>query len=140
MNTNVGVIRGLVDREHGLLNERTNIFLLLQSILMAGFALGDPAPHDFRLIITLMGLISSALWLYIGILSRDVLHYYRKKLLECESGLPGDEMIYTESIEFRDKKQRRIFRPSIGRCLAFIFPSLWVLTWIFILVEGLTAK
>lgn len=40
----LNVLRELADREHDLLNERTNMFLVYHSVLMAGFALGSSAP------------------------------------------------------------------------------------------------
>src|SRR5688572_30229570 len=52
-------------REHDLLLARTNIFLVYNSLLMAGFAIGTKAQAVLGLLPPL-GLVTSVIWIYTG--------------------------------------------------------------------------
>jgi hypothetical protein len=125
----IHVLREKVDREHDLLNTRTNIFLLWQSILMAGFAAGSSTPSVLTLV-SILGLLSSVVWIYIGIASRQMTEWYWTQIRSCESALPKQERLYSDSRDYRKKAQGRLAGLSVSKCLVYIFPTMWAATWI----------
>jgi hypothetical protein len=123
------VLRAKVDREHDLLNTRTNIFLLWQSILMAGFAAGSTTPTVLTLV-SILGLLSSLVWIYIGIASRRMTEWYWEQLRKRESALPKQERLYSDSREYRKTAHCRLAGISVSKCLVYIFPVMWAATWL----------
>ncbi|MCP4658559.1 MAG: hypothetical protein GY856_24370 [bacterium] len=122
------IYRQLVNREDDLLNTRTSNFLVWQSVLMAALALGDAAPA-IAVLICVLGLALSCIWLYMGYYGHRVTEHYWGKLKALEAPLPTEDRIFTEAHKFRREEiSWRVI--SIHRCLAFVFPILWTLTWL----------
>lgn len=124
----INPLRECVDREHDLLNTRTSLFLLWQSILMAGFAITS-AGHGVLILISTLGMVSSVVWLYIGHISRHMTEWYWQELKQIESNLPEEERLYSNARSFREDHQGRIMGLSVTKCLVYIFPTIWAFTW-----------
>ena len=122
-------------REHDLLINRTNIFLLYNSILIAGFALGSNAPSVVALLPTL-GLLTSAIWLYIGERSLMTAGYFWTKVLEVEAQLEPSERVFTDFFAWRERTRLRVVGFSVATYIARVLPLLWVLTWIVVVMIG----
>jgi hypothetical protein len=115
-------------REHDLLMERTNVFLLYHSILMAGFAIGSNAPSIIRLLPGL-GIIGSTLWIYIGHRSLRTTQYFRDRLLECEATMPEADRVMTAFFVWRRETKTPFIGFPIETYIAHVFPVVWALTW-----------
>ncbi len=108
----LSVLRACDDREHRLLNERTNIFLLWHSILMTAYALGNQAPVLGKLIPG-VGLFGSLIWLHVARCNFLVAEYFREQVKECEKCFPEHERVYSNAQKWRQDVQRRF---SESRC------------------------
>ena len=129
----LNLLRQLVDREHHLLNDRSNIFLVWHSILMAGFALGKDLPPLFT-ILPILGLAGSLIWLYMGHRSVVVGKYYRDEVHACEESLPDNQRVYTNSENWRKSTCPPIFAFPVSKYFAYLLPGLWALAWLVLLV------
>jgi hypothetical protein len=129
------VFRDIALHEIDLLNQRTNMFLVYNSILMAGLAVGSLTEVQ-RLIITISGFFSAFIWLYLG--QRGILleEYAWQKVRELEKKLEDDQRVHTQFIDERHRTRWRIIgRPSsvyVGRWLPFV----WLITWISVYLAG----
>ena len=126
------VLRRELKREHDLLSNRANFFLVWQAILMAGLAIGPGAPA-IATVVCLLGLMSSMAWLYIGCLNRAMLKRCWTEIQTREAQLPEDERLFTAARKYRVSFRGRIFGLSVSKCLAYLFPLMWALTWAAIL-------
>ena len=124
----IASIRGLYYREHSLLNERTNVLLVCQSILMAGLVLGSEEANFLPLVLSSLGLFISLMWLYIGWRTLTIADYFSSQLHRAETLLPQDDRIHSLAREWRGNSRPRFgIRTSI--CLAVILPALWLIIW-----------
>ena len=129
----LNLLRQLADREHHLLNDRNNIFLIWHSILMAGFALGRDFPQLVT-ILPLLGFASSLIWLYVGHRSIIVADYFWKQIVTCESSLPENERVYTNAQNWRGITHPPILGIPVTMYFARFLPGLWAATWLVLLV------
>jgi len=125
----LNLLRHLADREHHLLNDRTNIFLIWQSILMAGFALAKDFP-EVKFILPLLGFVSSLIWFYIGYRSIVVGKYFRDEVRKCEENLSEDERVYTNAENWRKSSRPPGFGFPVSKYFAYFLPGLWGATWL----------
>jgi hypothetical protein len=129
----LNLLRGLVDREHHLLHDRTNIFLIWQSILIAGFGLGKDS-SQLIIILPLLGFASSLIWLYVGHRSVKLENYYFRQVLICESCFPESERVYTDAKNWRKITDAPIMGLRVAMYLAYVLPGLWAITWFVLLL------
>ena len=125
-------LREKLEKEHSLLNERSNIFLIWQSILIAGLAIGSTQTNfntDIIRVLIVLGLISSIIWLYVGKMGKLGADFFWKKLEIEEAKLPEGERFYIDS--FTTRRKRRIFKFAITDIFAYAVPSIWLIVWLF---------
>ena len=104
-------LKGLADRETDLLNQRTNVLLVYNSILMAGLALAGGA-LSIRLILGISGLLSTLIWLYVGKRGADLGEFTWDKVLETESKISNSvPHSLTEFVEHRKQTRRARLNP-----------------------------
>jgi hypothetical protein len=115
-------------REHDLLVNRTNIFLVYHSILMAGFALGSDTPSATPLL-AVLGFIGGCIWVYVGHRSLLTARYFWDRVLVCESTMPDTDRVITEFLEWRDETRIPIIGFPVETYIAKVLPIVWVLTW-----------
>ncbi len=127
------LLRREIAREHDLLNSRTNIFLLWQAILMAGYAIGT-ASYLFHIILSVLGIFSCLVWLYVGHLSRVMIKAYWIDILKREESLPETTRFYTMARHFRRKHRSRLFGLSVTKCMTYVFPIVWIVAWVLTLL------
>ena len=124
----VEVYRHLVLREHDLLIERSNMFLVYHSILMAGFALGSSA-HRIVGVLPIFGLVASLIWLHIGHRTLRGSNFLHDKLADLESALPEEDQIYSTFRAWRRQEDPPPFRVRVSGYFGLGFPVLWAVTW-----------
>ncbi len=126
----------LVSREIELLNQRTNMFLVYNTILMVGLGLGR-LNGALSLVVIGSGLLSSFIWIYLGNLGLILEDFFWDKAYMLEDDLDPDEKIYSQfKVQRKTTRRYRFFWRSsvyIGR----ILPPLWLLTWGVVLVTAL---
>ncbi|MBU1100239.1 MAG: hypothetical protein KKA84_07520 [Bacteroidetes bacterium] len=115
-------------REYDLLIGRTSIFMLYNSILMAGFALSKNIPMIVKLL-PVLGLISCLVWIYIGQRSIMTAQYFWNKVLKTETLFRPVDRIFTDFFEWRKATKAKIFGFPITTYIGRIFPYLWFITW-----------
>jgi hypothetical protein len=121
--------RQLTLREYDLLIERSNMFLVYHSILMAGFALGSSAPKVVG-VLPLLGFVASIMWLFTGHRTLRVADYLHNKVVNLEASLPAEDRVYTSFRSWRREKNPPVFRVRVSNLFAIGFPALWAMTWI----------
>jgi hypothetical protein len=120
--------RQLTLREYDLLIERSNMFLVYHSILMAGFALGSSAPRVVG-VLPLLGFVASIMWLFTGHRTLRVADYLHDKVVALEAALPAEDQIYTRFRGWRREENPPVFRLRVSNLFAIGFPVLWAGTW-----------
>lgn len=126
----VKVLRTVYEREHDLLNNRTNIFLLSQTVLVGAFTF---ASSNFLIkmnaIISAFGILFSCLWLVITIYGYQFYKRISKLLAEYEDKLSSDDKVYLKISPFIEGKKKV---PIVTLILAWIFPISWILFWLIV--------
>jgi len=87
--------RRIVDRQHDQINQRTNVFLILNGLLLAA-AIGA---KDIKFLPTVLSIFSAAInvfWLLLGEYSKNRYFYFYKTLLKSEAELDERDQIYTQ--------------------------------------------
>ena len=115
-------------REYDLLIGRTQIFMLYNSILMAGFALSKNIPMIIK-ILPVLGLISCLVWIYIGQRSLMTAQYFWNQVLKAETLFRPVDRIFTDFFEWRKTSKAKVFGYSVTSYIGRIFPYLWFITW-----------
>lgn len=123
------VVLDRAQREHDLLMERTNMFLLYHSILMAGFALGNNAPAIVACL-PVLGVITSFVWLYVGQRSLMTASYFWNRVLDFESQCEPSQRIFTDFFEWRSRTRFPVVGFSVAVYVGRVLPALWACTWI----------
>jgi hypothetical protein len=121
--------RELTLREYDLLIERSNMFLVYHSILMAGFALGSSVPKVI-VILPFFGFAASIMWLIIGHRTLQVANHLHDKVVALEAARPPDDQVYSNFRSWRRKENPPSFGVRISSYFAIGFPLLWAITWI----------
>ena len=124
----LSIYRELLLREYDMVIERSNMFLVYHSILMAGFALGSNAPRIVE-VLPFFGLAASLMWLHIGYRTITVADHLYKKVTSCEESLPEEDRIYSQFLSWRRKEKPPIFRVRLSSYFGIGFPILWAITW-----------
>ncbi len=133
----VQLLRDRSDREYNLLNERTNIFLLTHTILMAGAAIGNISIYGTITLGSLGGFIS-LIWIYISHRTLKMADYYNGLIERNESSMPEEKRLFSNSFKYRTCVSRPIFNCRVSNYLAYVLPSAWMLVWIvFIFIKVL---
>lgn len=122
----------MASREIDLLNERTNLFLLYNSILMAGLALGKLS-DSLMIVVAIAGLLSSFIWLYLGQRGIVLEKFAWKKVYSLEEQQPRDERIHTQFKKYRQDTRPSFFGWRSSVYVGRVIPILWALTWAVVL-------
>ena len=126
------VLRERTDREDNLLNERTNIFLVCHSILMAGFALGSAAPQFVLLVLTVVGFVFSVFWFYVAYRTLMMVAYFGRLVRKQEKKLGNQEdKIYLNAWKWRKEPNNRpLLGFSVSNYISYGLPLLWCIAWL----------
>ena len=124
------LLRELRQREHDLLIQRTNVFLLFHTILMTGAALGSNGPHIIVWVIPILGMIASLIWGYMGYRNTRAETYFTARVRACENLLPVDDRVFSNFDDHRGSGFRVL---TSSDWFAYIFPALWFIAWFVIL-------
>jgi len=133
----LATLRCLADREDALLSTRSNLFLIWQSILMASQVAGQKS-LGFAVSISVLGLISTAIWGYMSYYSHMVARNYRRLVREEERTRPKEDQIYSNAREHRHSI--RVCGVSNNMCLAALFPIVWAAAWLVVLILAVVAR
>jgi len=126
----------LADHETDLLNERTNVLLLYNSILIAALAIRNIGQY-LSLVVGLSGLISTLIWLYLGYRGSSLGEHAWNNVLESEGkmslALPHT---LTEFVLHRKQTRWSVFGWSISAStyMGIVLPSIWAITWLAVLL------
>lgn len=117
-------------RETDLLNQRTNIFLLYNSILLMSLSLIG-VPNRVKGIIAISGFVSTLIWLYMGWRAKVVIDYANKRVLESELNMSNDgSRIHTDFSNERNRTRPKYIGFSISVYIGRILPVIWAITWV----------
>ena len=107
------------------------MFLICHSILMAGLALGSSAPQNILLLLTTVGFIISAIWVYVGHRTLKVADYYATLVRTGEVALPAEDRIYSNAHDWRRTAANKpLFGIRVSTYLARALPILWFIMWL----------
>ena len=133
----LNLLRQLEDRESRFFTDRTNIFLIWHSILMAGFALGMKLP-TLAILLPSLGITGSLIWLYVSHRGRIQAKYFLEEIRRCELHLPEDERVYSDAQNWRKKTRSPILGIPVSAYFTYVLPVLWALTWLLLPILSLT--
>jgi hypothetical protein len=120
------LLRELLKREHDLLIQRTNVFLLFHSILMAGVALGENGPAILKLLVPSFGIITSLIWAYMGYRNVRAEHHFEELVCASEANLAETFRVFTN---FKAQRQGGLHILKSSWWFAYVLPLLWFLVW-----------
>ena len=86
--------RRIVDRQHDQINQRTNVFLILNGLLLAA-----ASATSLKFLPTVLSIFSAAInvfWLLLGEYSMKRYFYFYETLLESETEIDEQDRIYTQ--------------------------------------------
>lgn len=125
--------RELVDREHEIINERANIFLLANSILITSYILSKNyfirGPLSYlSLLITWFGLFFTIVWMYVRYRALRFEKIYWEETIKLEKYVDKRTRLYS----YLRTTHTKGIRATI--ILALFLPFLWMMLWAIILV------
>jgi len=123
----------LVLNEDRVMTDRGGLFLLVNSIMVAGYAF--TSVYWLRLLLAIAGLIFSFFWFYTAERGRKNLNFFWEKGLDAENGLPEDEKILN-IIEKHRESYHWFWKIKSRKILSWVLPLGWGAAWVFVLVKG----
>ena len=121
-----------LEQENQLIHDRTNVFLLINSIFIGGFAVSNYPP--FRLVLSIFGLFFNLNWLYIG--ERELRRYrlFRDEIKKAEKELPENERFSTiESKLFEERAPRCVRTVNVLPIICRGYSGASILLWVILL-------
>ena len=94
MNDKIVEWRRIVDRQHDLINQRANVFLIINGLLLA--AVSTTGIKHMPSLLSLFGIAINLSWYLLGDYSKKRYKYFYNTLLESESVLEVSDQIYTQ--------------------------------------------
>jgi hypothetical protein len=128
LNRKLDLLRQLHLREYSLLNERTNMFLLFNLVLMIGFTFRRDI-ISFKYL-PMIGIFVSMIWIYIGYRTNLVKNYFGDEIIKYEAKLTDKEdRVFSEAFSWRNSKRKSSFYWEASTYTGRVFPVLWSIIW-----------
>ncbi|MCX5901924.1 MAG: hypothetical protein NTV89_00300 [Proteobacteria bacterium] len=127
--------RRIVDRQHDQINQRANVFLLINGLLLT--SVSTTSLKFLPKVLSLFGFILNVLWCFLGNYSKKRYAYFYNRLLDIETELPEADQIYTQIKENAPKETIcSNFKISSTDFLSLYLPIIITALWgvIFILI------
>jgi len=86
--------RRIVDRQHDQINQRTNVYLILNGLLLA--AASATIVKFLPTVLSIFGVAINVFWLLLGEYSMKRYFYFYETLLKSETELDERDRIYTQ--------------------------------------------
>jgi hypothetical protein len=133
MNDKILEWRRIVDRQHDLINQKANVFLIINGLLLA--AVSTTGIKFMPSLLSLFGIAINLSWYFLGDYSKKRYLYFYSILLETESVLEATDRIYTQ-IQSNAPKGILLgkFKISSTDFLCIILPIAMTIVWIFVLL------
>lgn len=125
--------RRIVDRQHDQINQRTNVYLILNGLLLA--AASATIVKLLPTVLSIFGVAINVFWLLLGEYSMKRYLYFYETLLKSETELDERDRIYTQ-IQNNAPKPPIIgkFKLSSSDFYCTYLPGSMVILWILVLL------
>lgn len=125
--------RQLVLNEDRAMTERSTLFLIVNSIMVGGYAIATSC--WLRLLLAVAGLIFALVWFYLAERGRKNLNFFWAMGLATEKRLPEEQRVFKPSAAAREKYG--FWKFEARKILSWVLPLGWVAVWSVILVMSL---
>ena len=128
--------RQLVLHERRAMTERAALFLIVNSIMVVGYAIATSC--WLRLLLTVAGLIFALVWFYLAEGGRRNINFFWKMGLAVEDRLPEEQRVF-KPLKAAQERYSWFWRFPARNILSWILPLGWVAVWAVILGMSFSA-